>query len=214
MIACLLGTALIPGAVIVLGTAAIPFAVIVVKRRRRLRKFEEVFPDAIDLLARAVRAGHAFTTGFSLIADEMPEPVSGEFRATFEQQNLGMPVVEALRNLSIRVPLPDVRIFLSALSIQKDSGGNLGEVLDNLSTVIRGRFKIQRQVQVYTAEGRISLYMLTAMPPIAGAVMYLTNPDYMMRLFRDPLGGQALAAAAAMQVVGYIIIRKIIRIKV
>ena len=210
----LLRLPLISGAAAAAAAAAIPFAVIAVKRRRRLRKFEELFPDAIDLLARAVRAGHAFTTGFSLIADEMPEPVSSEFRATFDQQNLGMPIVDALRNLSIRVPLPDVRIFLAALTIQKDSGGNLGEILDNLSAVVRERFKILRQVQVFTAEGRLSLYMLTAMPPIAGLVMYSTNPDYMMRLLEDPLGHQALAAAVIMQVVGYIVIRKIIRIKV
>jgi tight adherence protein B len=193
---------------------ALPFGVVALKRHRRLRKFEELFPDAIDLLARAVRAGHAFTTGFTLIANEMPDPIAGEFRTTFEQQNLGLPLGEALRNLTIRVPLPDVRIFLAALTIQRESGGNLGEILDNLSTVIRERFKIYRQVQVFTAEGRLSLYILTAMPPLSGVIMYFTNPEYMMRLFTDPLGHQMLAAAVVMQIVGYFVIRQIIRIKV
>src|SRR5437867_5857724 len=135
--------------VIAAGAAAVPFLAIAIKRRRRVRKFEELFPDAIDLLARAVRAGHAFTTGFSLIATEMPEPIAGEFRTAFEQQNLGLPLAEALRNLSIRMPLPDVLIFLAALNIQRESGGNLGEVLDNLSHVIRERFRLLRQVQVF-----------------------------------------------------------------
>jgi tight adherence protein B len=197
-----------------LGAGSLPFVAVAMKRRRRLRKFEELFPDAIDLLARAVRAGHAFTTGFSLIANEMPEPIAGEFRTTFEQQNLGLPLGEALRNLTIRVPLPDVRIFLAALTIQRESGGNLGEILDNLSIVIRERFKIYRQVQVFTAEGRLSLYILTAMPPISAVIMYLTNPSYMMRLFTDPLGHQFIAAAIAMQIVGYFVIRRIVRIKV
>ncbi len=196
------------------GAGLLPFLVVVAKRRHRLKKFEELFPDAIDLLARAVRAGHAFTTGFSLIANEMPDPVAGEFRTMFEQQNLGLPLGEALRNLAIRVPLPDVRIFLAALTIQRESGGNLGEILDNLSTVIRERFKIYRQVQVFTAEGRLSLYILTAMPPISGVVMYLTNPSYMTRLFVDPIGHQLLGTAVAMQIVGYFVIRRIIRIKV
>ncbi len=194
--------------------AGIPFAYIAMKRRRRLRKFEEQFPDAIDLLARSVRAGHAFTTGFSLIASEMPEPIAGEFRTTFDQQNLGFPLVEALRNLAARLPLPDVRIFLAALTIQRETGGNLGEVLDNLAAVIRERFKILRQVQVFTAEGRLSLSILLAIPPAAGVMMFFTNPTYLSRLFTDPLGHRALAAAAVAQIVGYFVIRRIVRIKV
>jgi tight adherence protein B len=192
----------------------IPFAVIAYKRRRRLNKFEELFPDAIDLLARAVRAGHAFTTGFSLIANEMPDPIAGEFRTTFDQQNLGLPLVDALRNLAARVPLPDVRMFLAALTIQRETGGNLGEILDNLSTVIRERFKILRQVRIFTAEGRLSLYILTGMPPAAGVLMFLVNRDYLMRLFTDPLGHRAIAGAIVMQIVGYNVISRLVRIKV
>jgi tight adherence protein B len=194
--------------------AIVPFAVVALKRRRRLARFEESFPDAIDLLSRAVRAGHAFTTGFSLIGNEMPEPVAGEFRTTYEQQNLGLPLSEALQNLADRVPLPDVRIFTAGLTIQRESGGNLSEVLENLSAVIRERFKILRQVQVFTAEGRLSLYILTGMPPASAVLMYLANPKYMSRLFTEPMGHYAIGAAIVLQIIGFLVIRRLIRIKV
>jgi tight adherence protein B len=199
---------------IALGAAAVPFIYIAFKRSHRLSKFEELFPDAIDLLARAVRAGHAFTTGFSLIATEMPEPIAGEFKIAFDQQNLGLPLAEALRNLSIRVPVPDVRIFLAALNIQRESGGNLGEVLDNLSQVIRERFKLLRQVKVFTAEGRLSMYVLTGMPPAFAVFMYFANPAYIGRLFEDPIGHEAIAVGVILQVFGYLVIRKVVQIKV
>ena len=196
------------------GAGAAPLLVISFKRSRRLARFEEIFPDSIDLLARAVRAGHAFTTGFELIAQEMPEPVAGEFQITYEQQNLGMPLREALNNMATRVPIPDVRFFVSALQIQRESGGNLAEILDKLSYVIRERFKILRQVKVYTAEGRMSLYILTAVPPVTALLMYLVNRDYIMTLFLEPVGHRVIAAAVVLQVTGYLVIRKIIQLKV
>jgi tight adherence protein B len=194
--------------------ASIPFIVVAFKRTRRLAKFEELFPDAMDMLGRAVRAGHAFTTGLELIANEMPEPVAAEFRTTFEQQNLGLPLRDALGNLAVRVPLPDVRIFVSALQIQRESGGNLAEILDNLAMVIRERFKLLRQVRVYTSEGRLSLFVLSAMPPIAAVAFFLIKPGYMMRLFTDPLGQKMVFAAIIGQVIGYLIIKKIVTLKV
>jgi tight adherence protein B len=200
------------GIALVLGSS--PGWVVSHKRRKRLAQFEELFPDAIDTMARAVRAGHPFTTAFSFVAAELPEPVAGEFRMTFEQQNLGMPLAEALRNLTLRIPLTDVRIFVTALSIQREAGGNLGEILDNLSGVIRDRFRILRQVQVFAAEGRLSMYILMALPPVAGLLMYLVNPKYMMRLFTDPLGQKAVSLAVLLQVIGYFVIRRIIRIRV
>jgi len=157
--------------------ASIPFIVVAFKRGRRLSKFEELFPDAMDMLGRAVRAGHAFTTGLELIATEMPEPIASEFRTTFEQQNLGLPLRDALGNLAVRIPLPDVRIFVSALQIQRESGGNLAEILDNLATVVRERFKLMRQVRVYTSEGRLSLYILSSMPPVAAVVFFRPEDD-------------------------------------
>lgn len=190
-------------------TMSIPFLVVAVKRQRRFLKFEEQFPDAIDLLARAVRAGHAFTTGLDLIAKEMPSPLSEEFQRTYEQQNLGLPLRDAFENLMRRIPLTDVRIFVTALVIQKESGGNLAEILDNLSTVIRERFKLIRQVRVLTAQGRISLYVLTAISPLMGILIFFMNPKHIMTLFTDPLGIKFLITAILFQVVGFFTIRKI-----
>jgi tight adherence protein B len=201
-------------AVVVAAAAGAPFVVVSFKRQRRFSKFEELFPDAIDLLARAVRAGHAFTTGLELIAREMPEPVAGEFRITYEQQNFGMPLREALQNMAVRMPLSDVNFFISALQIQRESGGNLAEILDNLSYVIRERFKILRQVKVFTAQGRMTLYLLTALAPATVVLMYLSNPGYISLLFTDPLGHKFVAAAIVLEAIGYFVIRKIIRIKV
>lgn len=192
-----------------LGAGTIPLLVVAYKRRQRFSKFEELFPDALDLLARAVRAGHAFTTGFELIATEMPEPLAGEFRTTYDQQNLGLPLREALQNLIERVPGGDVRLFVTALQIQRESGGNLAEILDNLSEVIRARFTLYRHIKTVTAEGRMSLYFLMVLPIATGILMYLTNPDYMTPLFQEPLGHQLLEVAAGLQILGYFVIRKI-----
>jgi tight adherence protein B len=192
---------------------SVPFLVIAIKRQRRFLKFEEQFPDAIDLLARAVRAGHAFTTGLNLIAKEMPSPMSDEFQRTYEQQNLGLSLRAAFDNLMHRMPLTDVRIFVTALTIQKESGGNLAEILDNLASVIRDRFKLMRQIRVYTAQGRLSLYLLVAIPPIMGIMIYFLNRDYIMRLFNDPIGTRILMVGILLQVLGYFTIRKIIQPK-
>jgi tight adherence protein B len=193
---------------------ATPFVVVQVKRQRRFSRFEEQFPEAMELLARAVRAGHAFTTAFSLIGEEMSDPVAEEFRIAYRQQNLGLPLRDALANMSLRIPLPDVRIFVSAIQIQRDSGGNLGEILDNLSTVVRERFKIYREVQVLTAEGRLSMYVLISLPFGVAFLLYLVNPVYMSPLFTDPMGQTGLLIAAVNQFIGYVIIRKLVRIKV
>jgi tight adherence protein B len=200
-------------AVLGLLAAAVPFLIIAVKRQRRFLQFEETFPDAIDLLGRAVRAGHAFTTGLDLIAKEMPSPLSDEFQRTYEQQNLGLPLRDALENLMRRIPLTDVRLFVTALMIQRESGGNLAEILDNLSLVIRERFKLMRQIRVYTAQGRVSLYLLVAIPPLMGMMIYFMDREYIMRLFTDPLGIRFLVAGILLQVIGYFVIRKIIQPK-
>ncbi len=211
--ALLFGLAAILALIFGLLAVSIPFLVIAVKRQRRFLKFEEVFPDAIDLLGRAVRAGHAFTTGLDLIAKEMPSPVSDEFQRVYEQQNLGLPIRDAFENLMRRMPLTDVRIFVTALMIQRESGGNLAEILDNLSHVIRERFKLMRQIRVYTAQGRLSLYLLVAIPPLMGVMIYFMDRSYIMRLFTDPLGIRFLVAGILLQVIGYFVIRKIIQPK-
>jgi tight adherence protein B len=190
---------------------SIPFTVIGVIRQRRFLRFEEIFPDAIDLLARAVRAGHAFTTGLDLIAKELPPPVSEEFARAYDEQNLGLPIRDVFLNLTKRVPLVDVRIFVTALLIQRESGGNLAEILDNLSYVIRERFKLMRQIKVYTAQGRLSLYFLVAIAPLMGVMVYFINPKYIMRLFEDPMGHVLLITGIILQVMGYFVIRKIIQ---
>lgn len=213
LLSLLFGGSIVLSLLLGLMVAAIPFVVISVKRQRRLFKFEEQFPDAIDLLGRAVRAGHAFTTGLDLIAKEMPSPVSDEFQRTYEQQNLGLPLRDAFENLMRRIPLIDVRIFVTALMIQRESGGNLAEILDNLSAVIRERFKLMRQIRVYTAQGRLSMYVLVAIPPAMGLMLFFMRPDYIMRLFTDPIGINFLIAGIVLQVIGYFVIRKIIQPK-
>jgi len=184
------------------------------RRNKRFEKFEELFPEAIDTLARAVRAGHAFTTALEMITDEVAEPVCGEFRQLFEEQKFGMPVRDALMNLTERMPLVDVKFFVTAVMLQRETGGNLAEILDNLSYVIRERFKIQRQVRVYTAQGRLTMALLMAMPPIIVTVMVVLNPSFIRPLFADPIGHMLLVAGITLQTVGYFVIRKIIRIQV
>jgi tight adherence protein B len=194
--------------------AAVPIAIVLIKRRRRLRQFEERFPETLDLLGRAVRAGHAFTTGLEMVAKESPEPVAGEFRKTFEEQNFGLPLRDALMNLTERVPLVDVRFFVTALMVQKETGGNLAEILDELSRVIRDRFRIYREVQVKTAQGRLTAMILVALPLAMMAVLEAFNPAYMQVLFDDPLGPTILGIAAALQVVGSFMLWKIVHIEV
>lgn len=194
--------------------ATLPALWVIWKRRRRLRAFEKNFPEAIDLLARAVRAGHAFTTGMEMIATELPQPVSGEFRITFEEQNFGLPLKEALLNLSERIPLIDVRFFVTALMIQRETGGNLAEILDNLARVIRDRFRIYGEVRIRTAQGRLTAGILIALPPMMVVAMRFLNPDYIKVLFEDPWGPPVLAAAALMQVLGSMMLWKIVHIEV
>jgi len=194
--------------------ALIPFGVVALKRRRRLRKFEENFPEAIDLLGRAVRAGHAFNTGIEMIGKELPEPVAGEFRIVFEEQNFGLPLKDALLNLAERVPLLDVRFFVIALLIQKETGGNLAEILDNLSRVIRERFRILGEVRIRTAQGRITAGILISLPPAMGLMLGFINPDYIGLLFTDPLGPYLLVGAGVMQIIGSALLWKIVNIEV
>src|SRR5215470_12483042 len=192
----------------------LPYSYASIQRNKRFEKFEELFPEAIDTLARAVRAGHAFTTALEMITNEVAEPVSGEFRQLYEEQKFGMPVRDALLNLTERVPLVDVKFFVTAVMLQRETGGNLAEILDNLSYVIRERFKIQRQVRVYTAQGRLTMALLMGMPPIIVTTMLLLNPSFIRPLFADPIGHFLLGAGITLQTIGYFVIRKIIRIQV
>jgi tight adherence protein B len=194
--------------------ALMPYSFVSYRRSRRFREFEELFPEAIDTLARAVRAGHAFTTALELITNEINEPVAGEFRKLFEEQKFGMPVRDALLNLTERMPLVDVKFFVTAVMLQRETGGNLAEILDNLSYVIRERFKIMRQVRVYTAQGRLTMMLLMGLPPIIVVTMLLMNPSFIRPLFADPIGHTLVVVGITLQTVGYFVIRRIIQIQV
>jgi tight adherence protein B len=225
LIACLAG--LVTGAIVAaamrmsvgwlvggsIGFAA-PFVVLRVKRTRRLRAFEEAFPEALDLVSRALKAGHAFATGLKMVADEMPEPIGPEFRKTFDEQNFGLPMKDALSNLTMRVPLLDVRFFSTAVLIQRETGGNLSEILENLAHVVRERFKILRQVRVYTAHGRLTGYVLLGLPAFLGVALAFINPEHMQLLFNERLGHMMLGATVIMQTVGYIWIKQVVKIEV
>jgi tight adherence protein B len=192
----------------------IPYAYASHMRTRRFQKFEEKFPEAIDTLARAVRAGHAFTTALEMIANEVSEPVAGEFRQLYEEQKFGLPVRDALINLADRIPLVDIKFFVTAVMLQRETGGNLAEILDNLSYVIRERFKILRQVRVHTAQGRLTMVLLMALPPTIVVIMLLLNPGFIRPLFTDPIGHALIVGGITLQTMGYFVIRKIIRIQV
>lgn len=192
----------------------IPIAVVAFMRNRRLRAFEKLFPEAIDLLGRAVRAGHSFSTGLEMITTELPEPVAGEFRTAFEEQNFGLPLRDALLNLTERIPLIDVRFFVTAVLIQKETGGNLAEILDNLGHVVRERFRILGEVRIRTAQGRMTAGILISLPPIMILVLRTMNPNYMRPLFYDPYGPIVLAVAAFLQIVGSLMLWKIVNIEV
>jgi tight adherence protein B len=193
--------------------AYIPMWFVGFMAKRRVGKFEEQFPEAIDLLARALRAGHAFTTGLSMVAEEMPEPVGTEFRLAYDRQNFGMPMGEALKSLGDRVPLLDARFFVTAVLTQREAGGNLAEVLDNLAKVIRDRFKVKRQVRVITAHARITGWVLALMPPSLGVALTLLSPDHMSLLWTDPIGIKMVVVAIVLQVVGTLAIRKLVDVE-
>ena len=193
---------------------SVPFLVLRSKRTRRLRTFEEAFPEALDLISRALKAGHAFATGLKMVADEMAEPIGPEFRKTFDEQNFGPPLKDSLENLTLRVPLLDMKFFATAVLIQRETGGNLSEILENLAHVVRERFKILRQVRVYTAHGRLTGYVLLALPAVLAIALSFINPEHMNMLFRERLGQMMLMAAIVMQFFGFMWIRQVVKIEV
>ena len=200
--------------VVALLGAFAPFGWLRHKRSSRLKKFEEQFPEALDVLSRAIRAGHAFQTALGMCADEMPGPVGPEMKKTFDQQNYGLPLKDALNDLAERVNIIDVRFFVTAVLIQRDTGGNLSEILDNLAHVVRERFKIQRQVRVHTAHGRFTSYVLLSLPAFLAVALSMLNPEHMQPLFRERMGQMMLMGAMVLQGMGYLWIRQVIKIEV
>ena len=183
------------------------------KKKRRLMQLESQLPDAIDLIARAVRAGHPLSEGLRMASEEGPEPLASEFRVTFEEQKFGLPFEEALLGLGDRVEVVDVRILITAILVQREVGGNLSEILEQISETMRARFSLKRQVRVYTAQGRMSGYTLAALPILVGLVILIINPAYIQTLFVEPLGHGLLIGAAFMQVIGFLWIRRIVDVQ-
>jgi len=195
-------------------TGSIPILIVLRIRSRRFRRFEAQFPDAIDLLSRAIRAGHAFNTGVKMIADEVPEPVGKEFQRVFEEQNYGLPMKTALLNLLERIELLDLRLFVVAVLIQRQSGGNLAELLSKIAQTIRERFRILRQLKVHTAQAKMTGIILMCLPPVMGGLTLALNYEYMKIIFTDTWGIRMLIGAGVMQLVGLVWIRKIVNIEV
>jgi tight adherence protein B len=193
---------------------AAPFLYVLHKRQVRFRLFLRKLPDAIDLMVSALRAGNSTMGALGVLASDAPEPIRREFRTCFDEQSYGVEMRSAMESLAARVPLPDVRIITTAIMIQKESGGNLAEVLDKTAEVVRDRFRVQEQIRVHTAQGRITGAILTAMPVGIAIILSILNPGYLAILFKHPLGHKMLAAGAVMNVIGWLVIRKIIRIEI
>jgi tight adherence protein B len=194
--------------------AVVPFAHIATKRKKRLKKFLQLLPDALDLMSRGLSAGHAFTEALHMVATEMPEPIATEFRKTYEEQNLGLSLKLALENLVQRMPLLDLRMCVTAVLIQRETGGNLSELLEKVAHTIRERFRIMEDLKTLTLSSRYSAWLLCALPVFLAIYVSIMNPDYMDVLWRDPRGHKLLAAAAIMQVLGMLMVQKIMKIKI
>jgi len=202
------------GALVGLVLGASPVVYLLAKKAARLNKFTAQFPDTLDMIARSLRAGHSFTSAMQLVYQETPEPVSGLFRVAYDEQNLGLPLPEALMNMTGRIKSIDLAFFVTAVNIQRDTGGNLAEILEKLAVTIRERFKILGQLKVYTAQGRLSGYILAVMPVVLAVVLWIINPGYLSLLFKTRVGLYLVGTAVVMQVLGLLVIRKIINIQI
>jgi len=199
---------------VALVVAPVPLGYVWWLKRGRLRKFESIFPETLEFISRSMRAGHAFSVSLEMIHREFPEPVAGEFRRAFEEHNLGLPIETALQKLAQRVPSLDVHFFVSAVLLQKRTGGNLAEILDKLAYVIRERFKLRGRIRAVSAHGKMTATALSAIPIAVAVLMFYTNPDYVKFFFTDDIGNIMMGAAVFLQVVGYLIMKKIVNIEV
>ncbi len=197
-----------------IGGGALPVLWVVWRRKRRLKKFGAQLPEALELISRALRAGHSLQAGFQLVGQELPPPIGKEFRRVFEEQNLGIALEESLEALTDRVPNVDLKFFCTAVILQRQTGGDLAEILDKIGRLIRERFQIWGQIQALTGEGRLSGVVLLALPPVLAIVVWKLNPDYIALLFTDEMGKKMLLGAVVMQILGAFVIRKIVNIKV
>jgi tight adherence protein B len=200
-------------AVVAFVAGVTPYLLVRYAAARRTRLFDEQFPQAIDLIASSLRAGHAFTAGISMVSDEVADPTGAEFRLLYDQQNFGMPLPDALKAFASRVPLLDARFFITAVLTQREAGGNLAEVLDNLSGLIRERSRVKRQVRVTSAHGRITGWVLSMMPPALFVLLMMVAPEHMNAFVTDPLGIRMIVFALVLQVIGTLAIRKIVNVE-
>jgi len=210
----ILFTAWITAPALAIGFATLPYLWLMYSRSRRLAAFEEQFPEALDFLSRSMRAGHAFSVSLEMLADESIPPLSLEFRRIFNEQNLGSSLDSALKNMAARVPLVDVRFFVSAVLLQKETGGNLSEILLKLAYVIRERFRLKGQVRAASAHGRVTGVVLTALPLVLTLALLAIAPGYLQGMAKDPDGKYLIAGSILGQIVGYCVIRRIVNIKV
>ena len=194
--------------------ACLPVLFVLRKRKKRLHRFEELFPESLEFVARSMRAGHAFSVSLEMIHREFEEPLAGEFRRAFDEHNLGLPLEFALQKLAKRVPSLDVHFFVSAVLLQKRTGGNLAEILDKLAYVIRERFKLRGKIRAISAHGRMTGLALTMIPVAVAALMFYVNPDYIRFFFLDDIGNIMLAAAVGLQLIGYAVIKQIVKIEI
>jgi len=199
---------------VALVAAVLPLLYVTRRRNARMRRFEELFPDSLEFVARSMRAGHAFSVSLEMIHREFQEPLAGEFRRTFEEHNLGLPLDMALQKLGKRIPSLDVHFFVSAVLLQKRTGGNLAEILDKLAYVIRERFKLRGRIRAISAHGRMTGAALTCIPIGVAVIMFYVNPDYVRFFFLDDVGNLMLGAAVVLQLIGYAIIKQIVKIEV
>ena len=200
--------------VVGIATATLPFAYVWYKRRQRLNMFLELLPDALDLVSRALSAGHAFSEALHMVATEMPDPIAGEFQKTYEEQNLGLSLKLALENLTQRIPLLDLHMCVTAVMIQRETGGNLAEILEKVAYTIRERFRIMGDLKTLTTSSRMSAWLLCGLPIAVSLVITLMNPEYMSILWKDPRGHVLIAIALFMQITGMLIVKKILNIKI
>jgi tight adherence protein B len=194
--------------------SSLPVIWLLMRRRMRFKKFGKQLPDALELIARALRSGHSLSSGLHVVVEEMPAPISTEFGQAYEEQNLGVPIEQSLKNILVRMPNLDLKFFVTAVIIQKQAGGDMAEILDKIGYIIRERFKIMGQVQALTGEGRISGVVLMALPIALFFAVYYLNPTYIMLLFTEELGRKMIAVAVILQILGAITIKKIVNIKI
>ena len=200
--------------VVGIGLLAVPNIIVDIKRRRRLKRFMNHFPEALEMFARSLRAGHSFTGAIQLVAQEMPDPIGPEFSKVFEEQNLGIPLRQALIGMTDRVDILDVKFFVTAILIQRETGGNLAEIIDKIAYVIRERFRVQGQLKIFTAQARMSGFILSLLPIVVAVLIGILNPGYLKPLWFEKTGRIMIAIAVTLQIMGMLAIRKIIRIKI